>query len=134
MDISYFHHGKEYKVEIPPLWGKRIISAVQFESGFGLLMYDCVFHEEVEIHFSGGVVHPLKFMYSQEGHFKVRSENNESFSMMEKYHSAILSSQGENGHIFRFPSGVRIRGDNILDINLFFIRYLVVIMWNITGN
>jgi len=111
--VSYDKEGNEYNVEVPGEWGTGKIAAIQFDEGFGLLLYDCMFHEDVEIHFVDEYVHPLKFMYCLDGHIQIRLDDQEEFVIMEKYHNAILASKGENDHVFCFQGGKEVKLRNI---------------------
>ena len=105
-DTDYTESCEEYYLDIPPHMGAGSIRGINFESGMGILQYDCVFTEDVELQFVINKVHPLKFLYCLEGHLYHRFENSSEVHDIEQYQEAIVASDSFHGHILRFKKGV----------------------------
>ncbi|WP_026449673.1 helix-turn-helix domain-containing protein [Aequorivita capsosiphonis] len=101
-NITYTENCGEYLLELPPSVGKGSIRGINFEGGLGLIQYDCLFKEDMEINFVINHVHPLKFLYTIEGLLLHRFENEENLHKIEQYQSAIVASSKQNGHVLFF--------------------------------
>lgn len=96
----------EYAVEIPAEWGKGIIKGVNFEGGLGQLIYNCVFHTDLQISFTVNNTHPLKFLYCLEGVVLHHFEKDRQKHELVRYQNIIVASKGHNGHVLSFKKGV----------------------------
>ena len=94
-----------FHVDIPKAHGKGTISGTDFDDGLGFIHYDCIFNEDLVIEYSIDKVHPVKFLYAQQGEIR-HSFNNESiWHEITKYKNAIVASSAHNGHRIRFLAG-----------------------------
>ncbi|MDN3723739.1 AraC family transcriptional regulator [Aequorivita sp. SDUM287046] len=107
-DISYTENCGEYLLELPSRVGKGTIRGINFEGGLGLIQYDCLFKEDLEIHFIVNNVHPLKFLYTAEGILFHRFENQANLQPIEQYQNAIVASSNQNGHVLFFKANQKI--------------------------
>ncbi len=103
----------EYWIKIPKKWGKGTIKGINFEGGLGIIQYDCMFHEDLEIQFSVNKVHPLKFIYCIEGFVKHSFENDKDWHDLEQYQCNILGSENYNGHILHFLADIKTRVNSL---------------------
>jgi len=103
-NISYSENCGEYLLKIPPSVGEGTIRGINFEGGLGLIQYDCMFNEDMEIHFVVNHIHPLKFLYTVEGILEHRFENEDKLRTIEQYQNAIVASSKHNGHVLLFKS------------------------------
>lgn len=97
----------EYYLDIPPHIGVGHIRGISFESGMGIIQYDCLFNEAIEFQFTVNEVHPLKFLYCLEGALLHTFENDMDVHEINPYQEAIVSSDLFNGHILHFKPHVR---------------------------
>ena len=103
-DISYSKNCGEYLLQLPPAVGEGSIRGINFDGGLGLIQYDCLFNEDMEIHFVVNNIHPLKFLYTVEGVLLHRFENEDFFHKIEQYQSTIVASSQHNGHVLLFKA------------------------------
>lgn len=99
----------EHWIKIPKKWGKGSIRGINFEGGLGIIQYDCVFNEDLEVQHIVNKVHPLKFVYCLEGFIKHSFENDDEWHELEQYQCNILGSENHNGHILHFLGGTKTR-------------------------
>ena len=104
---EYTESCEEYFLEIPLHMGEGSIRGINFDSGVGILQYDCLFKEDVELQFIINKVHPLKFLYCLHGQLFHRFENSKEEHDIQQYQEAIVASDMFNGHILRFKTGIR---------------------------
>jgi len=97
-----------YRVELPKAVGHGSISGIDFGGGFGLLNYNCVFHNTFTIKFTLKEVHPMKFMHCREGKFTHTFEGNQESRDINTYENIIVASSQKNGHILTFAKGHKI--------------------------
>lgn len=116
METVYYRNCEEYYLQIPPEYGEGIIRGINFEEGIGLMMYDCLFYEDVEIRFILNEVHPLKFMFCSEGSFEHYFEGIEDRHLVEELESIVIASKAGQGHILRFKANQKTKVNN-LEIN-----------------
>ncbi len=107
---------EEYSLNIPVKFGKGKITGINFQQGMGLLLYDCTFNEDLEIKFVVDKIHPLKFLFCEEGDLGHRFENDKEFHTIDKYQNAIIASCEEHAHIIQFSANKRTC-INSLEIN-----------------
>jgi len=106
----------EYTLEIPDHIGQGTITGINFEEGLGILIYDCTFHQDCEIHFIIGDIHPLKFLFCEQGELQHRFENETTFHALTHMENCIVASEQQNGHMMKFNAGVKTV-INSLEIN-----------------
>lgn len=94
----------EYYMDIPEDLGEGNIRGISFESGMGIIQYDCLFNSDVEFHFTVNEVHPLKFLYCLEGLLEHRFEDEDEIHKIAQYQEAIIASNSFNGHILHFSA------------------------------
>lgn len=96
---------EEYYIDIPEHLGEGNIRGISFDSGMGIVQYDCLFQSDVEFRFTVNEVHPLKFLYCLEGLLEHRFEDEDEIHKIIQYQEAIVSSNFFNGHILHFRGG-----------------------------
>ncbi|PTX44699.1 AraC family transcriptional regulator [Christiangramia gaetbulicola] len=97
----------ELTLEIPDEIGDGYIRGVSFDSGMGIITYNCKFYEDVEIHFSLNTVHPLKFIFCSEGSVGHRFQKDKKLHEIDTYQNIVVSSNGYEGHILYFKKDER---------------------------
>lgn len=113
MNTSYSQSCEEYALSIPECYGEGQIKGINFGEGIGLLMYDCVFYEDTEIHFIVNQVHPLKFMFCEVGSFSHRFQDSSENKTVEELQNVIVASDNHKGHIIHFKAGERSKINNL---------------------
>ena len=98
-----------YSLSIPAKFGKGRITGINFSSGIGILIYDCVFNSNLEISFKVNEVHPAKFLYLTQGSVKHGFDNNRLDHVLTQHQSAIVASSSGSGHKLSFNKGERVR-------------------------
>ena len=96
--------GGELWVEIPGKSGEGFIRGSSFDSGIGIITYNCKFYEDVEIHFSLNTVHPLKFIFCSEGSVGHSFQDSDEINTINTFQNIIVSSSGYNGHVLYFKA------------------------------
>ncbi len=112
-DIPYSENCGEYLLKLPPSVGEGTIRGVNFDGGLGLIQYDCLFNEDMEIHFVVNNIHPLKFLYTLDGILLHRFENENTLHTIEQYQNAIVASSNHNGHVLLFKANQRIKVNSL---------------------
>lgn len=97
----------ELQIEIPKELGEGYIRGTSFDSGIGIISYNCKFYEDVEICFSLNTVHPLKFIFCSEGEVAHSFQESEEIHKIQAYQNIIVSSSGYNGHVLYFKANVQ---------------------------
>ncbi|RKD13888.1 hypothetical protein BCY91_10065 [Pelobium manganitolerans] len=105
---NFTNYCHEYTLEIPEQFGEGFIRGVNFDNGFGLIEYKCLFKENICIHFSVNQIHPLKFIYCSVGEVKHKFEEQESLHLIDQFQNVIVASTAKNGHILLFPKNKQI--------------------------
>lgn len=105
-----------FSLNLPASVGEGTIKGINFKEGIGLLMYDCLFYEEMEIQFIVNEVHPLKFMFCEQGSFLHKFQDSEKYHEVGQLQNIIVASDKNRGHIIRFKANVRTKLNN-LEIN-----------------
>ncbi|HZW76773.1 MAG TPA: AraC family transcriptional regulator [Flavobacteriaceae bacterium] len=113
METTFSNTCEEYCLKIPPHIGKGQIRGINFGEGIGMLLYDCTFNVDTEIKFIVNKVHPLKFIYCEEGQFVQLFEKSDEEHQVDELQNIIVASPQHNGHILRFRAGVRTKINNI---------------------
>lgn len=96
----------DYLLRIPDLFGHGYIRAINFGNGMGILIFECRFNEDTEIHWIKDGFHPLKFMYCLKGNLEHRFIGNDIVHGFKEYQSYIVSNVGKNGHIIKFLKNI----------------------------
>lgn len=97
----------EQTLKIPEELGEGYIRGSSFDSGIGIMSYNCKFYEDVEIHFSLDTVHPLKFIFCSEGSVAHSFQDEIEVHAVEAFQNIIVSSSNYNGHILYFKANVQ---------------------------
>lgn len=119
-NISYSENCGEYLLQLPPSVGEGSIRGINFEAGLGLIQYNCLFNEDMEIHFVVNNIHPLKFLYTVDGLLLHRFENEDELHKIEQYQSAIVASSKQNGHVLSFKANQKVTVNSLeIDRNKF---------------
>lgn len=116
MDTKILRCCNIHTLIIPDSYGKGKIEGVDFPNGMGIILYDCVFKNDIEIRFIKSEIHPLKFLFCELGNFIHRFGNEEQEHFIDSLQNIIASSSEEHGHILRFQGGLRTK-INSLEIN-----------------
>ena len=96
----------ELTVAIPENIGDGYIRGVSFDSGMGIITYNCTFYEDIEIHFSLNTVHPLKFIFCSDGNVEHRFQQDKKIHKIDTYQNIVVSSSGYDGHVLYFKKDV----------------------------
>ena len=108
-NVDYTENCGEYHVTIPKNYGEGYIKGINFDGGFGILIYECKFHKDLEFHFVVDDVHPLKFLYCLKGVIHHRFQDNASNNTIQQYQSSIVASKSTNGHILHFSADTEVQ-------------------------
>ena len=108
-NVAYEENCGEYHVSIPEHLGSGFIKGINFDGGFGILIYQCNFKDDMEFHFVVDKVHPLKFLYCLKGKLFHRFQDSEQNNCIEQYQSSIVASKSTNGHILHFNAHTEIQ-------------------------
>jgi len=106
-DTTLQQNCDEYILTIPAAIGQGKITGIDFKEGLGILIYDCTFLLDCEIHFIIGNVHPLKFLFCEEGKLEHRFENETTLHTLDLMENSIVASAQLNGHVIKFCAGVK---------------------------
>ncbi len=106
LETDLVNQSGEFTVKIPDSIGEGYIRGVSFDSGMGILTYNCKFYEDVEIHFTLNTVHPLKFIFCSEGSVGHRFKKSDVLHTIDTYQNIVVSSSGYEGHILYFKKNV----------------------------
>jgi len=107
LNVPLTYDGGEQILTIPKEIGEGTVHASSFDSGIGVISYNCKFYEDVEIHFTLNSIHPLKFIFCSEGEVSHSFQDTEKTNNIEAYQNIIVSSSGYNGHILCFKANVQ---------------------------
>ena len=108
-EVEYEENCGEYHVTIPSKFGEGFIKGINFDGGFGILIYQCKFIDDLEFHFVVDDVHPLKFLYCLKGTVHHRFHDNKDNNTLQQYQSSIVASKSTNGHILHFARDTEIQ-------------------------
>lgn len=103
----------EYTLSIPEKYGSGEIMGVNFQNGMGMIMYNCFFHEDLEVRFIVDEVHPLKFLFCELGEVNHRFENDSKFHKLDVFENIIIASCNKNGHILQFKGKTQIKVNSL---------------------
>lgn len=98
----------EFILHVPPDIGSGFIKGINFDSGLGIIHYDCTFKEDLEIKFVVNEIHPLKFLYCTEGILTHRFGNTDKLHDIERFKKAIVASKSTIGHVLCFKANTRV--------------------------
>ncbi len=107
LDTEVKQQCDEYWIDLPPHIGTGFIRGVNFPGGLGIILYECQFKVDVEIRFNVNEVHPLKFLYCQDGLLYHRFENEKEHKTIQKYQCAVVASSKSNGHVLKFDADTK---------------------------
>ncbi len=107
MDVKIQENSGEHIINIPSNIGEGYIRGTSFESGMGIVAYNCKFYEDTEIHFTLNTIHPLKFIFCSEGDIAHSFQDDDQLHKIEAFQNIIVSSSGYNGHVLYFKANVR---------------------------
>ena len=105
---DYVENCDEYSLNIPERIGKGFIQGIDFESGLGIIQYNCSFKEALEIQFVVNEVHPLKFLYCVKGTVNHGFGNEHELHSIDQYQKAIVASKETNGHVLQFQPNTQV--------------------------
>ncbi|WP_373055733.1 helix-turn-helix domain-containing protein [Zunongwangia sp. H14] len=96
----------EIAINIPEEIGEGYIRGANFDSGIGIITYNCKFFQDVEICFTLNSIHPLKFIFCSEGRVGHSFQDSGKINNIDTYQNIIVSSSGYNGHSLHFKANV----------------------------
>lgn len=97
-----------YILKLPPYIGKGFIRGIDFNNGLGLLFYDCIFNDDVQINFVVDEVHPMKYLYCLNGSLVHKFGSPDSKShRIERFLNIIVACSDHVGHILQFKKRTR---------------------------
>ncbi|WP_046758923.1 helix-turn-helix domain-containing protein [Kordia jejudonensis] len=108
MNVEYYQSCGEYYLEIPSKLGKGQIRGINFDNGFGIIIYQCQFLEDVRIDFTVTDIHPIKYIYSLKGPIQHRFANENSIHEIKQNTCAIVASENTSGHVISFKKNMAI--------------------------
>lgn len=97
----------EFSVRLPSEFGEGKITGINFDSGLGLIQYDCKFNSDVEIHFNLNQIHPLKFIFCTRGVLEHWFEKTNDIHNINAFQNIIVASKHYNGHVLKFTKEIR---------------------------
>lgn len=106
MNTTFTESCDQYKLVIPEEFGSGTVTGIDFESGMGIIQYDCTFNDDIELKFIVNKIHPLKFLYCLEGTVAHCFENSEESHLLKRHQNAMVASSKYNGHILHFKKNV----------------------------
>ncbi|MBW2962384.1 helix-turn-helix domain-containing protein [Mesonia aestuariivivens] len=115
-NCEIIEHCDEFVLEIPKEKGEGFIRAINFGKGLGVIEYNCIFFDDLQIHFSISQIHPLKFIFCSKGSIKHCFEELGEESSIDCYQNVLVASSAFNGHILHFEKNKKVH-INSLEIN-----------------
>ncbi len=112
-NTPYSENCGEYLLQIPSGVGEGSIRGINFDGGLGLIQYDCLLNEDLEIHFVVSNIHPLKFLYTINGKLQHRFKNEKNLHDINQYQSAIVASSKQNGHVLFFKANEKTKVNSL---------------------
>ncbi len=122
LGTTVHHNCDEYTIFLPATWGKGCVKGIDFKGGHGIILYDCIFKEDIEIRFIVNKIHPLKFLFCEEGQLTHRFEDEVELHALDVLENIIVASSQKQGHILRFKAGVRTKINSLEIIRSDFIK------------
>jgi AraC-like DNA-binding protein len=107
MNTSFREKCSEYYLDIPNEIGSGQIRGINFKNGLGVLIYKCKFNMDTKISFTKDDVHPLKYLYAENGSVKHQFPNEESIHPLKHRMCAIVASKNHFGHILQFEKNTQ---------------------------
>ncbi len=98
----------EYFLDVPSSFGKGQIRGINFDNGFGIIIYKCIFKKDVRIDFTVDDVHPIKYLYSVKGPVTHSFANENKSHKLVQNKCAIVASESRNGHVLFFEKNIDI--------------------------
>lgn len=105
--VAYHHDGEEYFLYLPEHIGEGEIRGISFECGLALIIYKVIFKENIRLEFTVDEIHPVKFIYSVEGHLTHEFADEGIPYQIAEYQSVIVASKRKSGHIIEFSKDTR---------------------------
>ncbi|WP_228850721.1 helix-turn-helix domain-containing protein [Aegicerativicinus sediminis] len=106
MNTTFTQSCDQYKLVIPESFGTGTVMGIDFESGMGIIQYDCTFNDDIELKFIVNKIHPLKFLYCLEGTITHCFENSKKSHQLKQHQNAMVASSNNHGHILHFQKNV----------------------------
>ena len=94
----------EFFFDIPEKYGEGFIRGTSFESGIGIVEYNCTFYRDLKLAFAINETHPLKFIFCSKGKIDHSFEKDDEVHTIDTYQNIIVSSSGQKGHTLFFKS------------------------------
>ncbi|MDT0645116.1 AraC family transcriptional regulator [Zunongwangia sp. F260] len=112
-EIPINNDSGELTIKVPEVLGEGFIQGTSFDSGIGVIEYDCTFFNDYEITFIKKETHPLKFIFCSEGEADHGFNEDNDRHTIETYQNVIVSSSGENGHLLKFKANKKVHVTSI---------------------
>lgn len=106
-NVSLQQDSGEYSIKVPEQLGEGFVRGTSFNSGIGIIEYNCTFKKDYELLFSINKTHPLKFIFCSQGNASHTFEEDNEHHNIDSYQNVIVSSSGLNGHILSFKGNVK---------------------------
>ena len=106
IDVPVNDGSGELILKIPSSIGEGYIRGASFDSGIGIITYNCKFYEDIDIHFTLNSIHPLKFIFCSQGSINHCFEDANTVNTIDSFQNIIVSSSGYNGHVLSFKKDV----------------------------
>ena len=104
MRTDFHENCSIFSIQVPKNLGSGEIFGIDFEDGLGLIEYDCQFKRDTKIEFSVDKIHPVKFLFCQEGTFEHGFKNESILHTIPQYKNAIVASSAHHGHLLHFKA------------------------------
>ncbi|MDT0688965.1 AraC family transcriptional regulator [Salegentibacter sp. F188] len=103
----------ELILELPENLGEGFIRGTTFESGIGVIEYNCAFVKDYEITFTKKETHPLKFIFCSKGEVDHGFNEDDDRHTIQTFQNVIVSSSGNNGHLLKFRANEKVHVTSI---------------------
>lgn len=97
-----------FSVELPERHGTGRVIGTDFNDGLAFIRYDCTFKHDMVIEYTVDEIHPVKFLFCNEGEIRHRFMNEDHWHDISKYRNAVVASSAHNGHGVRFLANERM--------------------------
>ncbi|MDT0651047.1 helix-turn-helix domain-containing protein [Autumnicola edwardsiae] len=121
-EVAVHDESGELTVELPEELGEGFIRGATFDTGLGVIEYDCEFLRDYEISFTINETHPLKFIFCSEGTAEHGFIEDDDVHTIKTYQNVIVSSSGMNGHRLKFKANTSVHVTSIEIIREIFSR------------
>ena len=108
LNIDYEINHNENCIRIPKEQGSGFVRAITFDSGVGVLEFNCFLKKTFLFELERSAVHPLKLIFNRESPFVHEFTEDEETHTINRLESVMTSSTPTNNHIFKIPANTSI--------------------------